>query len=635
MSRRIEIELTSKKDDGSWTWRAAGAKQPKGTLEGGLLYEGAGVGDVVRADADFELEGITVTAVLPPKGPRKEAERIEIISRPVEGGVTSQLARKPRDEKRGGKGGRREGRDGDDRRPRGGGGPRGSGGPGGDRKPRGERPDRPRRERPERPAEPPKPKPKRLRPARTHRNAVLAELDEKQKPVAEQVLKGGIPAVRTWVTEQSGGADPTAMVALAEDLLPRLRTAEWRDRADAALKDIDELDLRDIRSVVVAASDAAKDDETRALAQQVKDGLAARVEKEHTAWLDEITTTLADGRVVRALRLSSRPPKAGAVFPPELADRLATAAGEALTSDVAQDRWGAVLEAVALAPVHRKVVPGGIPPEPKEELLSTVKQVSMQVPEIAALFGVEPAPAPRRPRPPRGGKKPAAGGGRTVSAGKGARRQQPVPEAEAKPATGEPSSPPPAPVPEPETEAPAGGPVRSASAPAPKADVADAPAAEAAAAEPTPADEPVAEHVEAEQDATPEVEAAEQAAEAEAPEELAETEPQTADDAAADAAIEPPDEVAEAEPEPEPEPEVAPEPVAEAPEPTPDAPEPVAEAEPEPEVTPEPVAEAPEPTPAAEPDAPEPEPEPQVADEPAADAATVDVDAKAESPAET
>ncbi|OWY59327.1 hypothetical protein B7486_75170, partial [cyanobacterium TDX16] len=190
-----------------------------------------------------------------------------------------QLARKPRrDDDRRGKG-RRDRKDGDDR---GRGGPRGERG---DRKPRGERPDRPRRERPERPAEPPKPKPKRLRPARTHRNAVLAELDEKQKPVAEQVLKGGIPAVRTWVSEQSGGADPTAMVALAEDLLPRLRTAEWRDRADAALKDIDELDLRDIRSVVVAASDAAKDDETRALAQQVKDGLAARVDKEHAAWL--------------------------------------------------------------------------------------------------------------------------------------------------------------------------------------------------------------------------------------------------------------------------------------------------------------------------------------------------------------
>lgn len=477
MSRRIEIELTSKKDDGSWTWRAAGAKQPKGTLDGGLLYDGAGVGDVVRADAEFELEGITVTAVLPPKGPRKEPERIEIISRPVEGGVTSQLARKPRRDDKRGKG-RRDRRDGDDRRRR----------DDGDRRPRGDRSDRPRKERPERPAEPPKPKPKRLRPARTHRNAVLAELDDKQKPVAEQVLKGGIPAVRTWVSEQSGGADPTAMVALAEDLLPRLRTAEWRDRAEAALKDMDELDLRDIRSVVVAASDAAKDDETRALAQQVKDGLSQRVDKEHHAWLDEIAGTLADGRVVRALRLSSRPPKAGAVFPPELSERLATAAGEALASDVAQDRWGAVLEAVALSPVHAKVTPAGIPSNPKDELLTMVKQVSMQTPAIAALFGIEPAPAPRRPRPPRG-KKPGAGGGRTVSAGKGARRQKPVPDASGPTAAAAAVGDAPAPVAAPgETEAPAGGPVRSASAPKPATPT----ATQQDADQPEPADGPSA-----------------------------------------------------------------------------------------------------------------------------------------------
>ena len=41
-----------------------------------------------------------------------------------------------------------------------------------------------------------RPKPKRLRANRTHRKAALAELPAEQQPVAEQVLKGGIPAVR-------------------------------------------------------------------------------------------------------------------------------------------------------------------------------------------------------------------------------------------------------------------------------------------------------------------------------------------------------------------------------------------------------------------------------------------------------
>src|SRR5688572_16411283 len=79
MSRRIEVELTSERDDGTWTWRAAGAKQPKGVLEGSLLYAGAKVGDVVRADADFDIEGITIIQVLPPKGTRAEPERLEVI----------------------------------------------------------------------------------------------------------------------------------------------------------------------------------------------------------------------------------------------------------------------------------------------------------------------------------------------------------------------------------------------------------------------------------------------------------------------------------------------------------------------------------------------------------------------------
>src|SRR4051812_38216491 len=95
MSRRIDIELTSSRDDGSWTWRAAGAKQPKGVLDGDLLYPGAKAGDVVRAEAEFEIDGITVISVLAPKEKRTEPERLEIIGPPREHqGVTSSLVPK-------------------------------------------------------------------------------------------------------------------------------------------------------------------------------------------------------------------------------------------------------------------------------------------------------------------------------------------------------------------------------------------------------------------------------------------------------------------------------------------------------------------------------------------------------------
>lgn len=419
MSRRIDIELTSERLDGSWTWRAAGAKQPKGELDGGLLFAGAKVGDVVRADADFDIDGISVTAVLPPKGARPEPERLEIIGTPKKlEPVTTTLAKRGKGERGGRDGGGRR-----DRGERGDRGPRGDRGDRGDRGPRSGdgRPDRDRRERKprgesdgaKRPPRPPrpeveaKPKPKRLKAGRTHRNAVLADLPPEQRPVAEQVLKGGIPAVRQAVQKQNEAAEAEGkppvkaepLVALAEQMLPRLRSAEWRDKAEAALADIDELDLRDLRSVIVAADTGARDDESRALAEQLRTALNRRVEQEHAAWLAEIASNLAEGRSVRALRLSSRPPKAGAPLPSDMAARLADATAASLTSEVTQDRWATVLDALAFSPVRLNVVPESLPAVPSDDLLKEVARLATQIPQIAAVFGVEPAPSGKRPRP--------------------------------------------------------------------------------------------------------------------------------------------------------------------------------------------------------------------------------------------
>ena len=166
------------------------------------------------------------------------------------------------------------------------------------------------------------------------------------------------------------------LITLAEQIMPALRTAEWRDKAEAALADLDELDLRDLRSVVVASDAAARDEETRALAEQLRVGLAARVEAEHAAWLAEIDETLTSGRVVRALRVSSRPPKAGAPFPPELATRLTDETAKSLTPETGSDRFGTVLDALAYSPVRGQVTPQGIPAEPSDELLAVVRKLA-------------------------------------------------------------------------------------------------------------------------------------------------------------------------------------------------------------------------------------------------------------------
>src|SRR5829696_7470634 len=106
MARRIEIELTSTRDDGSWTWRAAGAREPRGVLDGSVLPGGAAVGDVLRADADFTIEGIDIVSVQAPKDAKApKAETLELIgTHRDEPLVTSTLVAK-----RGGRGRRDEG----------------------------------------------------------------------------------------------------------------------------------------------------------------------------------------------------------------------------------------------------------------------------------------------------------------------------------------------------------------------------------------------------------------------------------------------------------------------------------------------------------------------------------------------
>ena len=415
---RMEIELTSTRDDGQWTWRAAGARQPRGTVADVLVPAGTSVGDVLRVEVEQFMDGIEVTSVLVDRVERSEPETLEMLgSGHNEPLVTTKLA--------GRRGRRRDedgprGRGGRDRRPRRDDGEKRDTDKGSGRKDRqpqrddGEKRDtdqgsgrrgRPDRRSPARPDAEAKPRVRRLRPKRTHRKAAIAALPEDQQPLARILARDGVPGVRSVIEAQNAAAETVGepgipaelLLKLAERIHPNLRTADWRDRAESALAGVDDIDLRDIRSVVVAAETAARGSEDRELADRLREALTARVDREHKAWIGEVTSALGEDRVVRALRLSSRPPKAGAPLPGPILDRLAAAAEASLTSDTGQDRWATVLDAVALSPVHQRVTPAGLPIEPTEQLLDVVKRVSMSVPSIAASFGVEPTP-PRRGR---------------------------------------------------------------------------------------------------------------------------------------------------------------------------------------------------------------------------------------------
>ena len=449
VSRRIEIELTSARDDGSWTWRAAGAREPRGVVEGSLLPSGSSTGDVLRADVETSLDGTTVLAVLPPKGPSAEPDRIELVGAgDPEQWVTTVLApgRPRRDDRdRGGRGDRRGRKDGrpprqgrDDRS-------RGRDRPGARRRPR--RPAPPgawRAPRPPRgagratarpllgePAPSPRPpvdtrpKPKRLRPNRTHRKAALAELPAEQQPVAEQVLKGGIPAVRAAVAKQNEQARAEGkpevkadqLVDLAEKLLPRLRAAEWRDRAEAAMADLEELDLRDLRSVIVAAEGAARDDESRALATSLREGLARRVDQEQSVVVagDRVDPRRGPGGTGPAAQLAT-------------AEGRRTAPGRPRRPADRGDQRGA-RRRHRLRPLghgaRRALVLPGPPagragrrsrPNPTRRCSPRSGPPRRRVPQIAARFGIDPAttPPPRRGGAPGGRRRPRGGRPRRV-----------------------------------------------------------------------------------------------------------------------------------------------------------------------------------------------------------------------------
>ena len=122
---RMEIELTSCREDGSWTWRAVGAREPRGVVEAILLPDGASTGEHLRVETEQDVDGIWVTAVLPGRATRDEPERLELLgSGQRQPEVTTTLVRpkgsrrdgeSPDSDRRDGRRGDRRGHRGDDR----------------------------------------------------------------------------------------------------------------------------------------------------------------------------------------------------------------------------------------------------------------------------------------------------------------------------------------------------------------------------------------------------------------------------------------------------------------------------------------------------------------------------------------
>ena len=114
-------------------------------------------------------------------------------------------------------------------------------------------------------------------------------------PSPNSSCAGGIPAVRTALhfererAREEGRPEPSTegVLALAESLVSKVKAAEWRDRAEAAVKAGDDLVMRDLRSLV-NGSDVARDEASRDLVIALREMLENRVEAHRGAWAKEV-----------------------------------------------------------------------------------------------------------------------------------------------------------------------------------------------------------------------------------------------------------------------------------------------------------------------------------------------------------
>ena len=182
---------------------------------------------------------------------------------------------------------------------------------------------------------------------------------------------------------------------MAEELLPAVRLADWKDRASVAQTAGKDYRLRELRAVVAASRTVNLDEEGRAMAKALQESLDQRTTALREEWLARITNALNDGRVQQAVEASIRPPEPGHPLP----GRAGRAAGRGRRRGhdgrLGPRGWMRLLDAVVASPVRRTVKPAGIPDD--EVAQQAARNAAGAVPALAKLLGLRiPPPPPRR-----------------------------------------------------------------------------------------------------------------------------------------------------------------------------------------------------------------------------------------------
>ena len=386
-----------------------------------LLSTKAKVGDVLRVEVEMSIEGISILEVLPPKERRQDsgARLIEhrgsekftegvVVPPGLEDGERGDASGDKRRRASGGRGGFGRSAGGGRRRDDAGRENRGG---------RGE--NLGQRHRPQ----------QRLRVEREHINAWLLGLPDAQRKLGKLIAARGVWGLRKAVAaelnavsageEDEKAAPASQFPSIAEAAgalgldaailegaqsqeerrkvlskhmsdLDRLAdsflAAEWKDRADAAGRAGDKLDLRDLRSVVAADHRARGEEAAEETAAKLRKRLADRLEREQAAWLSSLGSAVSARRVTAALRMSCRPPRVGVPLPNSLLERLRDLINESLNAEESEEAWLSMLQAASTSPVRMAVRPRSLPAKCSEKLRAEVARLADRLPGVAAAF---------------------------------------------------------------------------------------------------------------------------------------------------------------------------------------------------------------------------------------------------------
>jgi hypothetical protein len=377
MAYRIDIEITSVKDENTFTWRKQGAKQPKGIVDKSLLGSSTKVGDIFKVEIEQSLDGIDIVAVIDSK------KKAQGLNTPViEIGIKKQSDAKVTLTKVKGKTEKKAAHNKDF-----------------DRSHKNQEFKAEYKKRSNSNHE--KKRSEFLRINWVKTDSFLETLSAQEKPIAELLIKGGMPSVRNAIKVQNEQAKANnlpevaeaALLAIAEKLMPEVRKMQWLDRANSALEAGSKCPIRELKSLL--ASVDLKDETIKTILSQLKGLLKEVVEQQIKNWKEDMTKASEAGDIKRSLELLSSPPDRTATLDSNILEVMVKAVNDKFRSDLDPDNWIELVESLANSTLRTKITIEKIPFDATEATLATAKKYSGFIPSLAPLLGLKIPPPPR------------------------------------------------------------------------------------------------------------------------------------------------------------------------------------------------------------------------------------------------